>query len=59
MNNFYNPMYNRQPINQAQFKQMIPNISDNMLQQLVQAAQMQGISNVDIEAGLNFIKQMR
>lgn len=59
MNNSNIPTYNRQPINQAQFKQMAPNISDNMLQQLVQTARMQGISEADIEAGLNFIKQMQ
>lgn len=59
MNNFYNPMYNRQPINQPQFKQMVSSVSDNMLQQLVQAARTQGISDADIEAGLIFIKQLK
>ena len=59
MNNFYNPIYNRQPINQAQFKQMVSSVSDNMLQQLVQAARTQGISDADIEAGLIFIKQLK
>lgn len=47
------------PINQAQFKQYLPNIDDNMLQQLALRAKEQGISNEDIQSGLNFIKQLK
>lgn len=47
------------PLNQIQFKQYISNIDDNVLQQLVQQARQQGISDKDIEAGINFIKQLK
>lgn len=47
------------PLNQAQFKQYVLNIDDNVLQQLVQQARQQGISDNDIEAGINFIKQLK
>lgn len=47
------------PLNQAQFKQFLPNIDDNILKQLVQQAHNQGISDNDIIQGLNFIKGMK
>lgn len=47
------------PLNQAQFKQYVSSIDDNVLQQLVQQARQQGISDNDIEAGINFIKQLK
>ena len=47
------------PLNQNQFKQFLPNIDDNILQQLVQQAKQQGISDNDIQAGINFIKQLK
>lgn len=47
------------PLNQTQFKQYVSNIDDNVLQQLVQQARQQGISDNDIEAGINFIKQLK
>lgn len=50
---------NRIPINPNQFQQMAHSITDNMLEQLVRQAQSQGISNKDIEAGLDFILKMR
>lgn len=50
---------NRIPINPNQFRQMAHSITDNMLEQLVRQAQSQGISNKDIEAGLDFILKMR
>lgn len=50
---------NNIPLNQNQFKQFLPNIDDNMLQQLVQQARNQGMSDSDIQAGLNFIKQLK
>lgn len=50
---------NNIPLNQNQFKQFLPNIDDNILQQLVQQAKNQGMSDSDIQAGLNFIKQLK
>ena len=60
-----NPMFKpQQPqqttgINPQQFKQWLPQINNNMLQQLVQQARQQGISENDIQTGLNFINSMR
>ena len=46
-------------INPQQFKQWLPQINNNMLQQLAQQARQQGISENDIQAGLKFINSMR
>lgn len=46
-------------INPQQFQKWLPQINDNMMQQLIQQARQQGISETDIQAGLNFIKQLR
>lgn len=46
-------------LNKEQFKSFLPNINNNMMQQLVQKARAQGISDSDIEAGLNFINTLR
>ena len=45
--------------NKEQFKSFLPNINNNMMQQLVQKARAQGISDSDIEAGLNFINRLK
>lgn len=45
-------------LNKEQFKSFIPNINNNMMQQLVQKARAQGISDSDIEAGINFINKL-
>lgn len=50
---------NKVPFNPTQFKQMAPNITNNMLEYLVKQAQMQGISSKDIESGLDYILKMR
>lgn len=50
---------NRIPINPNQFQQMAHSITDNMLEQLARQAQSQGISNKDIETGLDYILKMR
>lgn len=50
---------NKIPFNPTQFQQMAPSITNNMLEQLVRQAQMQGISNKDIEIGLDYILKMR
>lgn len=47
------------PINQNQFRQYLPNIDDNILSQLVQRARQQGMSENDIQSGLNFIEQLK
>lgn len=55
-----NMMPNRNmPINQNQFRQYLPNIDDNMLSQLAQKARQQGMTENDIQSGLNFIKQLK
>lgn len=46
-------------LNKEQFKSFLPNINNNMMRQLVQKARAQGISDSDIEAGLNFINTLR
>lgn len=47
------------PINQQQFKQFIPMMNQNMINQLIAQARQQGISEQDIQNGLNFINSMR
>lgn len=47
------------PINQQQFKQFLLNIDDNILEQLAQQAKNQGMSEADIQAGINFIKNLK
>ncbi len=46
-------------INPTQFQQAVPSLSTEILVQLVQQARAQGISDTDIENGLNFINQLR
>nr|DAH17900.1 MAG TPA: hypothetical protein [Caudoviricetes sp.] len=36
------------PVNQSQFKQFLPMLNDNMLNQLIAQARQQGISELDI-----------
>lgn len=49
----------RQPIDQKQFRQLAVTLDKNSLQQLVQRARQQGVSEQDIEAGVNFILNLR
>lgn len=49
----------RQPIDQQQFRQLAVTLDKNSLQQLVQRARQQGVSEQDIEAGVNFILNLR
>ena len=58
MNNSANASKNI-PLNQQQFKQFLPQINNNALQQLVQQAKNQGISDIDIQNGLNFINSLK
>ena len=46
-------------VNPQQFQQWLPNLNNNMLQQLVQQARQQGISEQDIKTGLEFLNQLR
>lgn len=46
-------------INPQQFKQMVPMLNQNILQQLVQQARSQGISDQDIQQGLNYIQSLK
>ena len=50
---------NQQPINQVQFQQFIPKITDENLKQLVAQARQQGISEEQIKQGLEFVMNMR
>lgn len=47
------------PINPDQFCNMIGGLNDNFLNQLVEDARKKGISEADIESGLNFIKSLK
>lgn len=49
----------RQSIDQTKFKQIVPSLNSNILSQLVAQARSQGISDSDIQAGLEFIKQLK
>ena len=49
----------QQPINQTQFQQFIPKITDENLKQLVAQARQQGISEEQIKQGLEFVMNMR
>lgn len=46
-------------INPQQFQQWLPQINNNILQQLAQQARQQGISEQEIAAGLSFINSLR
>ena len=46
-------------VNPQQFQQWLPQINQNMLQQLINQARQQGMNDADIQAGLNFINSMR
>lgn len=69
-NQFMNGMNNMNPfmrnfnnmnmsIDRDKFKQILPNLNTNILQQLVQQAKNQGISEKDIQDGINFIQQLK
>ena len=49
----------QQPINQSQFQQFMPKITDENLKQLVAQARQQGISEEQIKQGLEFVMNMR
>ena len=45
-------------IDPNQFRQFAVTLNDNSLAQLVQMARQRGISDADIQAGINFIKSL-
>ena len=45
-------------IDPNQFRQFAMTLNDNHLQQLVQLARQRGISDADIQAGIQFIKSL-
>ena len=45
-------------IDPNQFRQFAMTLNDNHLQQLVQMARQRGISDADIQAGINFIRSL-
>lgn len=49
----------RQPINPQQLTAAVPKMDKQTLANLVQQARRQGISEQDIEAGLNFLLQLK
>ena len=57
---FAQPTYqqNQQRVDPAQFKQVAVTLNDNYLNQLAQLARQRGISDADIQAGINFIKSL-
>ena len=56
------PMYGqrqaRPQIDPQQFRQFAMTLNDNSLAQLAQMARQRGISDADIQAGINFIKSL-
>lgn len=70
---YYNPFQPQMPIQQNfgfapttqtpridpnQFRQFAMTLNDNYLNQLAQMARQRGISDADIQAGINFIKSL-
>ena len=54
------PSGNQRPqINPQQFIQVVQTLDQNSLSRLVQMARNQGISDADIQTGLNFINSLR
>lgn len=53
------PQSQQTGVNPQQFQQWLPQINQNMLQQLINQARQQGMSDADIQAGINFINSMR
>ena len=45
-------------IDPSQFRQVAITLNDNYLSQLAQLARQRGISDADIQAGINFIKSL-
>ena len=50
--------YQQPRIDPNQFRQIAITLNDNALAQLAQMARQRGISDADIQAGINFIKSL-
>lgn len=50
--------YQQPRIDPNQFRQIAITLNDNALSQLAQMARQRGISDADIQAGINFIKSL-
>lgn len=59
MNMMNNKQNNYPPINPQMLMQFMPKLTQNDLVKVVQQARAQGISESDIEAGLNFLLQYK
>ena len=53
------PQQQQVPINPQQFAAVAATLNQQSLNQLVQMARQRGISDTDIQAGLNFIQTLR
>lgn len=56
--NRFAPQQQTPPINPQQFCQFAMTLNDNSLAQFAQMARQRGISDADIQAGINFIKSL-
>ena len=54
----FTPAMQTPRIDPNQFRQFAMTLNDNHLQQLIQLARQRGISDADIQAGINFIKSL-
>lgn len=69
MNTLFNPQLvgqmvspntqQNQPFDPDKFQRMIPNLNNNLLQQVIQQARSQGIPENKIQEGLNYINSLR
>ena len=51
--------FNNQTIDLNKLKQALPQLNDDKLQQLIAQARFQGMSDRDIESGLQFLQQLK
>ena len=56
---FQNYNFNNQTIDLNKLKQALPQLNDDKLQQLIAQARFQGMSDRDIESGLQFLQQLK
>ena len=52
----FQPQQQTPRIDPNQFRQIAMTLNDNHLQQLIQLARQRGISDADIQAGINFLR---
>lgn len=56
---FQNYNFNNQTIDINKLRQALPQLNDDKLQQLIAQARFQGMSDRDIESGLQFLQQLK